>query len=214
MNILKFSKALAASAVLSMALLGAPAQAAVDFESDFIVIPTLVGNTLLSGEYSFSSGTPIGIVDGNTYPGAVVNNGSTNKMLVFVSNPSSGELTVQRSDNGLFSLSSLDVGGYWGASHNAMFSVTGHPLLGTLITVSTALSQSSFAQLLTPSFTNLTSLTMRISGFPPGVLSGTPAYVAIDNLVLTPVPEPETYALLLAGLGLLVVAARRRKTLG
>ncbi|WP_374565565.1 FxDxF family PEP-CTERM protein, partial [Nitrosomonas sp.] len=32
-----------------------------------------------------------------------------------------------------------------------------------------------------------------------------------DNLVYAPVPEPETYAMLLAGLGLLGFAARRRK---
>lgn len=32
-----------------------------------------------------------------------------------------------------------------------------------------------------------------------------------DNLVYAPIPEPETYAMLLAGLGLLGFAARRRK---
>lgn len=36
-------------------------------------------------------------------------------------------------------------------------------------------------------------------------------YVAVDNIVLTPVPEPETYAMLLAGLGLIPLAARRRR---
>lgn len=33
----------------------------------------------------------------------------------------------------------------------------------------------------------------------------------VDNLTLNPIPEPETYAMLLAGLGLLGLAARRRK---
>jgi hypothetical protein len=37
-------------------------------------------------------------------------------------------------------------------------------------------------------------------------------YVAVDNImVAAPVPEPETYAMMLAGLGLLGFAARRRK---
>ena len=55
---------------------------------------------------------------------------------------------------------------------------------------------------------------MYISAYPGTIQPGTASYAAIDNLVLTPVPEPETYALLLAGLGLLAVIGRRRKTLG
>jgi choice-of-anchor C domain-containing protein len=37
------------------------------------------------------------------------------------------------------------------------------------------------------------------------------AGIALDNITITPVPEPETYAMMLAGLGLLGVVARRRK---
>jgi choice-of-anchor C domain-containing protein len=36
------------------------------------------------------------------------------------------------------------------------------------------------------------------------------AGIALDNITITPVPEPETYALMLAGLGLVGFAARRR----
>jgi choice-of-anchor C domain-containing protein len=35
---------------------------------------------------------------------------------------------------------------------------------------------------------------------------------ALDNISVTAVPEPETYAMLLAGLGLMATVARRRKT--
>lgn len=38
-----------------------------------------------------------------------------------------------------------------------------------------------------------------------------PAGVALDNISVTAVPEPETYALMLAGLGLMATVARRRK---
>lgn len=42
--------------------------------------------------------------------------------------------------------------------------------------------------------------------------SGSPGYAQISDITFTtPVPEPETYAMLLAGLGLLGFAARRRK---
>jgi hypothetical protein len=33
------------------------------------------------------------------------------------------------------------------------------------------------------------------------------------DLVITPVPEPQTYAFLLAGIGLVALAARRRKAI-
>ena len=35
--------------------------------------------------------------------------------------------------------------------------------------------------------------------------------IALDNISVTPVPEPETYAMLLAGLGLMGAVARRRR---
>lgn len=41
--------------------------------------------------------------------------------------------------------------------------------------------------------------------------TGSPGYAQISTLTISPVPEPETYAMLLAGLGLLGFAARRRK---
>jgi hypothetical protein len=48
----------------------------------------------------------------------------------------------------------------------------------------------------------------------PTNLANAPYYsngVFFDGIQVTPVPEPETYAMMLAGLGLLGVAARRRK---
>jgi len=54
-------------------------------------------------------------------------------------------------------------------------------------------------------FSNLHSVTL---GSAAGV-----SYVAGDNLVTTPVPEPETYAMLLGGLGLIGATLRRRKNL-
>ena len=42
-------------------------------------------------------------------------------------------------------------------------------------------------------------------------LSGSGTSFAMDNLIISSVPEPETYAMLLAGLGLLGAITRRRQ---
>lgn len=54
-------------------------------------------------------------------------------------------------------------------------------------------------------FANLHSVTL---GSAAGV-----SYVAVDNAVAAPVPEPETYVMLLGGLGLIGATLRRRKNL-
>jgi len=125
-------------------------------------------------------------------------------MLVF-----SGTLTVSRTDHGFFSLSRLDVGGWYNLlpNNNARLSITGHTQSSGDVWIDSSLSTTSFNNLSTPSFSNLLSLTMSITD--SGLNS--PAYAAIDNLILTAVPEPETYALMLAGLGLLGFLARRRQ---
>jgi hypothetical protein len=49
-----------------------------------------------------------------------------------------------------------------------------------------------------------------VSGTISGLVAGQPASYT-GNLQVTPVPEPETYTLVLAGLGVMGVVARRRK---
>lgn len=63
---------------------------------------------------------------------------------------------------------------------------------------------------LTPVYVNFTGITFDKITFIP---TGTGDKIVIDNLqtVLAAVPEPETYAMMLAGLGLMGFVARRRK---
>ena len=214
MNIVKPCKAIAGGAVLSLALVHAPAKAAVDFQSNSLTtLPA--GGTIISGDYTFFSTSAIGIVNGNTSPFGVSN--GTN-MLVF---SNQGVLTVTRSDNGLFALGGLDAGGWLNlpTPNPAQLSFTGHLQGGGKVSLFApsppGLPTLSFAHVTTsPLSTNLTSLTMTMTGY------GSSAYAAIDNLLLSapvpvpvpvPVPEPETYALFLAGLGLVGVIARRRR---
>ena len=61
-------------------------------------------------------------------------------------------------------------------------------------------------------WTGLTSVTFESSGGTPHPgLSGAGVHFAMDNLSVNAVPEPETYAMLLAGLGVMGAVARRRK---
>lgn len=68
---------------------------------------------------------------------------------------------------------------------------------------------------ITFNWTGLTSVQFSSSGGTPhGFLNGSGAHFALDNLTVnavSAVPEAETYAMLLAGLGVMGAVARRRK---
>ncbi len=222
MKIMKFCKAIALTAVTSLALMHAPARAAtVDFGSY-----VSYSGGIDSGGFSFSDPFSVGVVNGSLadYDFGVRNN---SPMLVFFSGGIAERvLTVSQTNGGRFSLGSLDVGRWYGLdiynmSPNASLSITGYTgpgVMGAQIILepfnlpelapndgyplTSVTIPQQFASL------SFQSMTFSLQGYAPG------GYVAVDKLVLTPVPEPETYALLLAGLGLLAVIGRRRKTQG
>lgn len=205
MKTLKCIKSTVAASTIFFALLHGSAYAAVDFNLAPTNSPSLPpGSSIIWDGYKFSSSSNSALVNGNNYLSYGVSNGTT--MLVF--DGVIGSLTVSRVDNGFFALSSLDVGGWLNlpANSGAKMSFTGFTgSAGVVTSESLSLSSSSFENFIVgSSFTNLSSLTMKISGYTSS------AYVAIDNLILTPVPEAETYAMMLAGLGLLSLVARRK----
>ncbi len=65
------------------------------------------------------------------------------------------------------------------------------------------------------SFTGMETLSLSTPGIAYAIFGAIDAIngssVYADNFTITPIPEPETYAMLLAGLGLLGFTARRRK---
>lgn len=143
----------------------------------------------------------------------------TGKFLAYYALESQYEkLSLAPSSPGTFSLNSVDLAGLIGAggfqrSDQLSIRITGTKLDGS--TVSTPdrfdLSPGAFTTFGSEYFAGFTGLTsLQFSG------TGTnnARYVGIDNLSLTiaPVPEPETYAMLLAGLGLLAAVVSKRKS--
>ena len=116
-----------------------------------------------------------------------------------------GLLSVSRTDSQNFTLHSFDMAlGWYSSSPTANVDVTYYLAGGgtSLQTLPLTLAYQTFSPEL-----SLSQVTFDLS---TGGLGG---YISLDNLNVdgaAPVPEPETYALMLAGLALVGTVARRR----
>lgn len=136
------------------------------------------------------------------------NGNGTGRMLTWSNQSSVSGFSLTSSTNQLFSLNGFDFGNGYVAGNNDFDSIT--------VTGINNLGNSLVAQIAHPglgilshqfsNWTNLVSATF--------VAHGSNNRAIFDNIEVNGVaaiPEPETYAMLLAGLGLMAGVARRRK---
>jgi len=137
------------------------------------------------------------------YSGFGASNGTN--FLVYLATPSSAE-TFATVSQAPFNLTSIDLGGWLGfGAVPQWLTISGLQSNGQWVTAQLQVLPTSFETYTPNGFTNLRSVSL---GNAAGV-----SYVAVDNIVAMPVPEPETYAMLLGGLGLIGATLRRRKNL-
>jgi len=190
---------------------------------DFEDVPAYTAENFSSNGFDFSlvgdyaAVTPTGSVCSPQCP----DNGT--RYVVAPYGPASTSLTMTKSGGGLFGLSSFDGAGAFNFGDGSTFipnriDVTGVLAGGGTVVQSFQIDKSTggngglnfTSYAFSPSFNNLVSVRFSSSG------SDLPEYdgFSLDNInatAVTAVPEAETYAMLLAGLGMMGFVARRRR---
>ncbi len=151
---------------------------------------------------------PTSLTYGNSFTSA--SSGSTffDDFIFTIPNGSANSITSSINLGTILGLTDLRARLYTGTTHQ-----TGAVALGTLMeawgtTVNYSPIVSATTVVLNPVTLDAGTYTLQIKGQVAGSSGG--SYAGILNIV--PVPEPETYAMLLAGLGLMAFMARRNKT--
>jgi hypothetical protein len=185
-------------------LLVTQARATITFE-DVSASNVTSSAPITSGGYTFNYSSTL-------YPGGVhavtniPNLGASNGTNYLVYESGVGTETFT-SGTGAFNLNSLDLGGwvnFYPTASNTL-EITGTRIDNTTVTYYALIAPTTFNTYELNNFTNLRSVTL-------GNIAGG-AYIAVDNIQVSPVPEPQNYSMLLAGLTLLAAITRKRKPL-
>jgi hypothetical protein len=186
---------------LSAFLPFAQAHATITFED---VTASNFGTTapFSSGGYTFnySSIYPAAVHGVTNLTGVGASNGTN--YLVYASGVGTETFA---SNSGAFNLTSLQLGGWENFPKTADLKIIGTRFDNTTVTYDAFVTPAQFNTYALTDFTNLRSVTL-------GSVGGG-AYIAVDNIQVSPVPEPRTYAMLLAGLVVLAGVARKQKAL-
>jgi hypothetical protein len=173
---------------------------------DDIATSTPLIAQIQNGGFTFSTSSLQLVTNSTLFKGS-----NDSNFLIFYSSvtPLGWESFAPTSASQLFNLNSIDIAGYqtFGETSRVM-NITGITYQGKTVTQSLNVEPFAFTTFTLNGFSNLKSVQLSLAS------STDYLYVAVDNInatfVPSPVPEPETYALLLAGLGLVGSVARRR----
>ena len=225
---MKFTTQIAALALFGALAANAASAQVITFDGlAGVPVSEMVGYS--PGYYTYFYGTPAAIdgynfsaVDsthsftiGSGYTGGDANPNAWNGTDYFIGYSYNGGGGVAASQIGgaAFSVNSLDIADFYDYS-NYTATITGNfigggsisQIIGLNTCNSCTLLNNDFTHVSLSGFNNLSSLVITGNG------SSYYNYLAIDNLTLNaaPVPEPETYAMMLAGLGLLGFRLRRK----
>lgn len=157
----------------------------------------VTGSALTSSGYQFTTTKGHGVFDAS---GFGASNGT--HFLVYLSS-GIGTESFSAVSGAAFNVSSLDLGGWHNFGPTPLsIQIKGYRANGTSVTNTVSVTYGVFASYALTGFTNVTSVRL-------GSFAG--AYLAVDNINVSPVPEPESLAMLLAGLGVLGWQLRRRQ---
>lgn len=195
------------AAFLICASFGSVAQATVvDMESLPSGACHYIGSSVTTQGYSFSASQILFSCDGN-----VLSQDPT-RGIIDANGPS--KITMTSESGVAFNLKSFDAGSrtlaynvtrpndYQGSS---TVTVTGNKVGGGTVTNVFNFNGLAYQNFSVVGFSNLSSVIFSGSGY-----SMNPEFI-LDNVNVSAVPEPESYAMLLAGLGLMGYMVRRRK---
>jgi hypothetical protein len=196
--------------VASIALAATSAQAsAVNMSFEGLASPNAT-SAAYGVQFQHSYGTHF-VVPGASYlPGYT----QGNLLAYYALTGQSETLSLTGATPATFSLQSLDLSGVlgFGPSDALSINIVGTRANGSLVFASQPFSViggavSTYGSSFFTGFTGLTSVNFS------GTAGNYARYVGLDNIAITitPVPEPETLALLIGGLALMSVVLRRRK---
>lgn len=188
------------SAVLAVLISNSAQATVIDFESAApLYVPQQV---ITSNAFDFSNSfTTLWKFDSGHPYFSESYSGANNQTTFLTFSSGSGPLNITQIGDSTFNFTSLDLGlGYFNDSISATVKLSGHLVGGGVISQSFEINKSF--QTFNPGFTNLTSLS---------ITSSAPGYLVADNINVTAVPEPTSYALFILGIGLIFVSVQRRK---